>query len=41
MFSNYGIASAVLGVLSVAAIVLGAFIWTAHHDDAATGESQT
>ncbi len=34
MFSNYGIASAVLGVLSVAAIVLGAFIWTAHHDDA-------
>ena len=33
MFSNYGIASAVLGVLSVALIVLGAFIWTAHHDD--------
>jgi hypothetical protein len=33
IFSNYGIASAVLGVLSVAAVVLGAFIWTAHHDD--------
>jgi hypothetical protein len=33
MFSNYGIASAVLGVLSVAALVLGAFIWGAHHDD--------
>ena len=34
MFSNYGIASAVLGVLCVAAVVLGGFIWTAHHDDA-------
>ena len=33
MFSNYGIASAVLGVLSVAAVVLGAIIWTAHRDD--------
>ena len=33
MFSNYGIASAVLGVLSVAAIVFGAFIWTGHHDE--------
>ena len=27
MFSHYGIASAVLGVLSVAAVVLGVFIW--------------
>jgi hypothetical protein len=33
MFSNYGIASAVLGLLSVAAVGLGAFIWTDHHDD--------
>ena len=33
MFSNYGIASAVLGVLSVAAVVLGVFIWNAHRDD--------
>jgi hypothetical protein len=33
IFSNYGIASAVLGVLSVAAVVLGAIIWTAHRDE--------
>ncbi len=33
MFSNYGIASAILGVLAVAAVVLGGFIWTAHRDD--------
>ncbi|BBZ42699.1 hypothetical protein [Mycobacterium conspicuum] len=33
MFSNYGIASAVLAVLSIAAVVFGAFIWTDHHDD--------
>lgn len=33
IFSNYGIASAVLGVLSVAAVVLGVIIWTAHRDD--------
>jgi hypothetical protein len=31
--SAYGIASAVLGVLSVAAIALGAMIWTTHHSD--------
>ncbi|SPM39160.1 membrane protein [Mycobacterium numidiamassiliense] len=36
MFSNYGIASAVLGVLSVAAVVLGGVIWSAHRDE--TGE---
>jgi hypothetical protein len=35
MFSNYGIASTVLAVLSVAAVVLGALIWTTHRDDAA------
>jgi hypothetical protein len=34
MFSSYGIASAVLGVLSVAAVVLGVIIWSAHRDDA-------
>jgi hypothetical protein len=34
MFSPYGIASAVLGLLSVAAVVLGAVIWSAHRDDA-------
>jgi hypothetical protein len=33
MFSNYGMASAVLGVLSVAAVVLGVFIWTAHRNE--------
>lgn len=33
IFSNYGIASAVLGVLSVAAVVLGVIVWTAHRDD--------
>jgi hypothetical protein len=33
MLSNYGIASAVLGVLSVAAVVLGAIIWSAHRDE--------
>ena len=34
MFSNYGIASTVLAVLSVAAVVLGVLIWSAHRDDA-------
>jgi hypothetical protein len=32
-FSPYGIASAVTGVLSVAAIALGVVIWSAHRDD--------
>jgi hypothetical protein len=31
--SPYGVASAALGVLSVAAIVLGWFIWSAHRSD--------
>ena len=35
ILSNYGIASAVLGVLSVAAVVLGVIIWSAHRDEAA------
>ena len=34
IFSNYGIASTFLGVLSVAAVVLGVIIWTGHRDDA-------
>ncbi len=34
IFSNYGIASSFLGVLSVAAVVLGVIIWTTHRDDA-------
>ncbi len=34
MFSSYGIASTVLGVLSVAAVVLGVIVWSAHRDDA-------
>ncbi|GBE63736.1 hypothetical protein MFM001_01980 [Mycobacterium sp. MFM001] len=33
LFSAYGIASAVLGVLSVAAIALGVLIWTTHRGD--------
>jgi hypothetical protein len=35
ILSPYGIASAVLGVLSVAAIVLVAIIWSTHRDEAA------
>ncbi len=33
IFSSYGIASAFLGVLSVAAVVLGVIIWSAHRDE--------
>ena len=33
MFSHYGIASTVLGLLSVAAVILGVIIWSAHRDD--------
>jgi hypothetical protein len=35
IFSSYGIASAILGVLSVAAVVLAVIIWTTHRDDVA------
>lgn len=35
VFSAYGIASAVLGVLSVAAVVFGFFLWSGHRDDVA------
>jgi len=33
IFSSYGIASTVLGVLSVVAVVLGVIIWSAHRDE--------
>ncbi len=35
IFSQYGIASAFLGLLSVAAVVLGGLVWSAHRDEAA------
>lgn len=35
VFSHYGVASAVLGVLSVAAVVLGVIIWSDHRDQVA------
>ncbi|OBI87218.1 hypothetical protein [Mycobacterium asiaticum] len=35
VFSTYGIASTVLGLIAVAAVVLGAMIWTTHRDDSA------
>ncbi|OBI45802.1 hypothetical protein [Mycobacterium sp. E796] len=35
ILSIYGIASTVLGVLAVAAVVLGYFIWSAHRDEIA------
>ncbi|ORA82453.1 hypothetical protein [Mycobacterium malmoense] len=34
IFSHYGIASTVLGALSVAAVSLGATVWSAHRDEA-------
>lgn len=33
IFSAYGVASAVLGALSVAAVILGAIIWSVHRDN--------
>lgn len=38
VFSRYGVASTVLGVICVAAIALGAIIWTVHRGD--VGESR-
>jgi hypothetical protein len=35
VFSHYGVASTVLGVLSVAAVVLSVFIWSGHRDQLA------
>jgi hypothetical protein len=40
-FSPYGVASAVLGALCVAAIALGAVIWTDHRNDVAELTYQT
>jgi hypothetical protein len=33
VFSGYGIASSFLGVFSVAAVLLGGFIWSSHRDE--------
>jgi hypothetical protein len=41
VFSPYGIASAVLGALCVAAIALGAVIWTDHRNDVSERSYQT
>jgi hypothetical protein len=41
VFSPYGVASAVLGALCVAAIALGYVIWSDHRDDAAERSYQT
>lgn len=41
MFSAYGVASAALGVLCVAAIALGAAIWSAHRDEVAERSYQS
>jgi hypothetical protein len=41
VFSGYGIASAVLGVLSVAAIVLAVIIWSGHRADVDERRYQT
>lgn len=39
--SGYGIASAVLGVVCVAAVVLGVLLWSGHRDDEAERAYQT
>jgi hypothetical protein len=41
MFSRFGIASAVLGVVAVAAVVLAVLIWSGHRADAAERGYQT
>jgi hypothetical protein len=41
VFSGYGVASAALGLLSVAAIVLALIIWSGHKSDAAERRYQT
>ena len=33
VFSGYGVASAVIGVVAVVAVALAALIWTQHRDD--------
>lgn len=41
MFTGFGVASAVLAVLSVAAVVLAVVIWTGHREDADERAHQT
>jgi hypothetical protein len=41
MFSGYGIASTALGLLAVAAVVLGALIWSGHRDQVAERDYQS
>lgn len=41
VFSSYGIASAVLGVVAVVAIVLGAMIWSEHRSEVAERDYQS
>lgn len=41
VFTSFGIASAVFGVIAVAAVVLGAMVWSAHHSQIAERSYQT
>lgn len=41
VFSSYGVASAVLGVIAVAAVVLAAMIWSGHRSEVDEREYQT
>ncbi|AQT78163.1 hypothetical protein B1R94_01290 [Mycolicibacterium litorale] len=41
VFSGYGVASAVLGLVAVAALILGAMIWTSHRSATAERAYQT
>lgn len=41
IFSSYGVASAVLGVIAIAAVVLGTMIFTAHRDEISERDYQT
>lgn len=41
IFTGYGVASAVLGVIAVAAVVLGAMMWSGHRGDVVERSYQT
>ncbi|MEZ0365629.1 hypothetical protein ACAG26_18245 [Mycobacterium sp. pUA109] len=41
VFSGYGVASAALGVLSVAALALGLLLWSVHRDNVGERDHQT
>ncbi|MDV3128499.1 hypothetical protein M1247_26565 [Mycobacterium sp. 21AC1] len=41
MFTGYGVASAVLGVIAVAAVVLGVMMWSGHRGEVAERSYQT